>query len=525
LILSLLTPFSTTRWGRTVAESHQPYVRDWFLQFGNFYFWLFIIGAIIFVYCTFTIMKKYRYAVTGSFVFFLAAFLQSRYSATPPFDGVSLVAKLLYFGSMIFVVCLLFFLYFYTYKKNPEVYAQLHNLKKEFLFVLIWFFVMLITARIAIRILLVFAPITAVLVSFLFVKAYDLSSLILHKALKILALVLIAYFLISPTSSVSLPSYYEKAVQTTSHTGPSYNQQWQVAMDWVKKNTPQDSVFAHWWDYGYWVQTGGERATLSDGGNSGGASLNYYTGRNVLTGRTNIEALEFLKVKGATHLLIISDEIGKYGAFSSIGSNLTYDRFSSIPVFNLDPSQTLEQRDETHILFRGGAVLEEDFTFEGQLFPKGSAGIGGIIVSYKTSENTSSLLQPRAVVVYKDAQVSVPLSCLFINGQEVIFPGEGLEACFQIIPSINDGEGNNLGAGFFLSRTVWDTLFAHMYLFNQEWEGFTLAYSDDSSIPLAQYNGRLAGPLKIWEISYPDYVMYKEVYESLSLPDPKLHYV
>ena len=39
---------------------------------------------------------------------------------------------------------------------------------------------------------------------------------------------------------------------------------WLEALEWIKLNTPENSVIASWWDYGYWIQTLSERATLSD---------------------------------------------------------------------------------------------------------------------------------------------------------------------------------------------------------------------------------------------------------------------
>ena len=39
---------------------------------------------------------------------------------------------------------------------------------------------------------------------------------------------------------------------------------WIESLTWVKNNTPDDSVVASWWDYGYWIQTKGERATIAD---------------------------------------------------------------------------------------------------------------------------------------------------------------------------------------------------------------------------------------------------------------------
>jgi len=39
---------------------------------------------------------------------------------------------------------------------------------------------------------------------------------------------------------------------------------WKDSLEWIKSNTPKDSVVAAWWDYGYWITTLSERATLAD---------------------------------------------------------------------------------------------------------------------------------------------------------------------------------------------------------------------------------------------------------------------
>jgi dolichyl-diphosphooligosaccharide--protein glycosyltransferase len=45
---------------------------------------------------------------------------------------------------------------------------------------------------------------------------------------------------------------------------PIATNDWIDALDWMKNNTPKDAVIASWWDYGYWIQTMGERASLAD---------------------------------------------------------------------------------------------------------------------------------------------------------------------------------------------------------------------------------------------------------------------
>ena len=39
---------------------------------------------------------------------------------------------------------------------------------------------------------------------------------------------------------------------------------WTDAMQWLKENTPKDSVVLSWWDYGYWISVLGDRTTISD---------------------------------------------------------------------------------------------------------------------------------------------------------------------------------------------------------------------------------------------------------------------
>tara|TARA_B100000029_G_scaffold274603_1_gene269394 strand:- start:340 stop:1686 length:1347 start_codon:yes stop_codon:yes gene_type:complete len=39
---------------------------------------------------------------------------------------------------------------------------------------------------------------------------------------------------------------------------------WFKAMDWIKENTPENSVIASWWDYGYWITTLSDRGTVID---------------------------------------------------------------------------------------------------------------------------------------------------------------------------------------------------------------------------------------------------------------------
>jgi len=58
-----------------------------------------------------------------------------------------------------------------------------------------------------------------------------------------------------------------KAPPTILNGGSSYGvstNDWTEPLEWIKNNTPEDSVIAAWWDYGYWITTMSDRTTLVD---------------------------------------------------------------------------------------------------------------------------------------------------------------------------------------------------------------------------------------------------------------------
>jgi len=379
---------------------------------------------------------------------------------------------------------------------------------------------MIIAARGAVRLIFIFSPITAILASYLIFRFIELSKNLKSKIYTISSS--IAFLIIG---LILLSNFANSTLAQASSVGPTYNQQWQYMGKWIRENTKEDAVFAHWWDYGYLVQYN-NRATISDGGNAGGYEINYFTGRHVLTGQSEKEALEYLKSKDVSHLLIVNDEIGKYPAYSSIGSNVDYDRYSWIVTFGLDESKTQETRNETLYVYTGGFPLDDDLIYNGKIYPRRSAGIGAVILPIKEIKQNNSLEgyninQPSAILVSNGEQIQIPLKCVYINNKKYEF-NDGLDACFRVIPTINNNQINPIGAGLYLSPKVKNSLFAELYLYNKESDNFKVAYSDESQIPLAIYNGRLIGPYKIWEVNYPKDLKVPEEYYKKELPDPKV---
>src|SRR3989344_4478105 len=339
---------------------------------------------------------------------------------------------------------------------------------------------------------------------------------------------------ISPLSNVPfisqngiLVEFYAISRAQAGGAGPTYSQQWQRAGEWIRENTPPDAVFAHWWDYGYLVQFGGQRATLSDGGNSRGA-INYFMGRHFLTAKSETEALQLFRANNVTHALIIKDEINKYGAFSSIGSDVNYDRYAFINTFTHNP-QPQETRDGFAYIYQGSTPLDDPLVYNGVVYPAGSAGIAGFFLPLRIENNTVvGIDQPQAIISYQSRTATVPLGCVYFEGNLQHFQDAPLNGCLRLIPTIlESNQVNPIGAALYLPPRVADTLFSRLFLFDEELEHFKKVYDDSDRNPLAIFvrNGGgsfLIGSLKIWELSYPDDLFVPPEFYGTALPDPRV---
>jgi len=522
----LKEPFAESRWALTVAESHQPYMRDFVNQVGKIFFSMFLAGTIAAFYHLLEPIKENKKKLTVFFALFALAFALNRYSPDSVLNGSNLLSLFLFFGSFIFFFAFILFVSLHVYRKRREHYQELVNLKGTFILALSIFFVTIVGARTMVRLIIVFSPILVIFVSYAFVSLFDYAMKQKHSVVRIALIVGILCLLLLPNISGSLTKMYKDTTDITERSGPIYTQQWQQAMAWVRNNTAPDTVFAHWWDYGYWVQTGGERATVSDGGNNGGEGINYNTARYLLTTPNEEDALAFMKARGATHALIVSEDIGKYPAFSSIGSDLQNDRNSWINAFSLDPRQSQEQKNKTSYVYTGGSTFDADVIYNDHFFPKFSAGVGAIIIPMSESNDSQTTLsQPTAIVIHNNQQFSIPINCLVIQGKRIEFGKNGLDSCVAVIPSVQGNRLNPIGAALYLSKKVKDSFLARFYIYGEESQYFRVVYSDHEQIPLMLYNGRIIGPHKIWEAKFPPNIEVNETLRSSQLPDPRLHNV
>jgi asparagine N-glycosylation enzyme membrane subunit Stt3 len=530
VILSLTQPY-TDRLSFTVAENRQPYFGEWAGSFGPIvkgiplFFWLFFVGSILLFHMAVKkIEKKGRWILTLSYIIFLFCLIFSRYSPGSIFNGVSGMSKMVYFGSFALIILASAFLYYKYYKQGTL--KELRKINSSYLFLVVFFFVCLIGARSAIRLIMVLSPPAAAIVGYFSVSMVAKARRSRDDVWKVIFFVIAFVVVIATVFSFYI--HYQSTLASARGMIPSiYTHQWQKAMAWVRNNTVENAVFAHWWDYGYWIQTIGNRATVLDGGNAI-AYWNHLLGRHVLTGQSEMEALEFLYAHNATHLLIDSTEIGKYSAYSSIGSDENYDRYSQMPAFIEDAKSMRETKNGTLHLYTGNMFLDEDYLWKDnetgmqEFLPAYRAGIGAVLVEI---DKEGIPKQPIALFAYQGKQFNVPMGCVFYNGKKYEFEGN-YGGCLYIIPRvISQGQGvsiSNTGASLFISEKSMRALWVKLYLFDEA-ENFELVHNEVNFFvdnlrnqgvelgDLIYFNG-VQGPIKIWEIHYPPNVEFKPEY-------------
>ena len=513
------------RWNTTVAENRQPYFTEWGSSFGPFIkniplmFWSFIIGSVLlFKKMLNKIKTKDSWKLTGAYILLLFGMIFSRYSSSSIFNGENFISKIIYYGAVLLFLGILIKTYLKYYKNEDKSFEKI---KYEYLFLLVLLLISIFSARGAVRLIMVLGPIAPIFLGYLIYESVNKFKKTKDGTGKMVLGIIIILILIS--SIFIFWSYFNSIkAQSYSYVPSHYNQQWQKAMKWVRDETPINAVFGHWWDYGYWVQSIGNRATVLDGGNAI-TFWNYYMGRLVLTGDNQDDALEFLYNHDTTHFLIDSSDIGKYGAFSSIGSNENYDRYSSIGTFLLDEKQIKETKDQTVYVYTGGISLDEDLIIneDGKeiLLPKQRAGIGAIIVPLKKVNNEFEFSQPYIITVYQGQQNSVNLRYLSLEGEFIDF-GSGIEASAYIFPKLNQqGQGinsNPIGAAMYLSPRLMRGMLTQKYILNDplnKFPNFKLVHTESNliinnlrnqgmALPEFIYYQGIQGPIKIWEIKY-----------------------
>jgi asparagine N-glycosylation enzyme membrane subunit Stt3 len=487
----LLHPGGTSRFAFTVSENQQPYFiggNGWWSGFG----WTFLLAFFGSIYMVTKMFKslKVGLSIAASYSIFFIIFIFGRFSPDAKYAKIAEFSTSTYLWWFGFFIAAVFGLYIYYYNKDKHTFSEIFNVDWSLLLIFIWFLFTAIIARGAVRTIFAFGPAVAIVAAYFTVNlAKDLFK---HSETeKVLAAILIIFAIFCFYSNTVTATY------VNSNSGSGLPGQWESSMTWIRDNTQEDAVIAHWWDYGYWTQTIGERATVVDGGNA--MAWDHGMGRYGLTHNNLGETFDYFKTHEVTHLLISEEEIGKYHAFATIGSDEDFDRRSTIGMFSMQGQN--EIRDGFENIYQGYWGLDQDLVIDNRVLPQGTPLAGISMIVYEDG----SFEPPVAhFIVGNNQQLSMNINCVVNNGiiQKLQVEEPSLDACVTIIPYYVDEQNiNPVGAMLFASSKVKDGNLARLYFYDEKIPGFNKVYDDGT--PLGIYRGSIIGPIRIWEIDYP----------------------
>ncbi len=539
---SLIYPFGTGRLGTTVAENAQPYLKELIAQNGQVVFWLFLFGMIVLAIEFSKNLKflKERIFMSASVLFIFLAILYSRYSSSSLLNGEN------FFSQALYLLGALTFLGYFVYVFSRERFKI--DIETIILFAIT--LTVVINARAAVRSFFLITPFICLLGGYFILgilrrykEAKKDKRLIwmIFSALSILLTVISLFVNFSPIQKDSAGNYaitknpgsYQITSYQAKNVGPSANSQWQEAMAWARNETAKDAIFVHWWDYGYFTQTLGERPAVTDGGHSAEFGGDVNIGRYLLTTPNPETAYSFMKSWNVSYLLIDPTELGKYGAFSKIGSNDSWDRVSTgVSSGESDSKNNKETASGTTRIYNINSCVDEDLNY-GNVFLPGinvnarsvmecKSYLAGVIIEMQITNQSVTFKQPMGAFFYNNKRYDIPIKNLYAGGKMVSF-SEGIDSVAYVIPKVlqsSDGRYgvDSTGAIMYLSPRVKDSLVGRLYVLDdyyKEYSGLKVAYAAED--PAVAYFNQLFGvnlgefvyfqglraPLKIWSVDYP----------------------
>lgn len=146
--------------------------------------------------------------------------------------------------------------------------------------------------------------------------------------------------------------------------GGSPNPLWMENLEFMREETPVDSVVLSWWDYGYHFETIGGRAAIADGGNlqfySNAEGIDYkiinWPLADFLMAENVSEHMDFLRGLSVDYVVLDASMIGKYSAVSTIhnrGESVTGLQTYDCQARNNRCATTTASNNRTYLIYGG----------------------------------------------------------------------------------------------------------------------------------------------------------------------------
>ncbi len=534
---SFLYPiFGDTPLARSIDEMRRMTIFEWWHSFFGFLF-LFITGAIVSVWDVAGKYKLHRELLTASFILMLQTTFISSISAKPPLDGHTTLSNVIYIIPILGLFGLAYTLYLRGY---PHREIQEHSFN-NLIFTLVWFTTLFFCTRAVFRFRELFTPAAVILSAYAIVKflhtlgegdAKLTERLVLYMVIGTLCWETLAFgntlsFVLSIASFWKIKASFGPYIDLSLTFGmillcvglgvkPFFDgtrtgyiksatfgasvyllaiiamggtiakpsvlvppKEWIEATDWIQENTPENAVFAAYWDNGNWILALAQRATLADNTDLIPHRI-YLQDKHLFRAQNEAEALAFLFTHKATHLLIDARDLFKISkrkrgelihSLYADKSGIHFSTSSHIPVKSVDLS-----------LDASGELTSADINVNGKK------------VNFKPKLASSA----KPVYLFSDDS---------LKGGVAVIP-------VSIHHEPEEGVGEKRWNVIYLSEIAKNNPIIKLYFLEEINPYFHLVYPAERKItpnPLEPHE------IKIWELNYPagikenpDYLLLKD---------------
>ena len=509
-------PIGVSRFAQSVSENQPPAFiesgNSWWSTFGvafmspgggfisvGIIFILFFLGGIIMFYKEFKNFDYVKY-LTIIFTIFMCALIFEQFSNDQRYQWVNSLFSNQFIYFALFGIAIIAFM-FLVHRKHEH----LEKINSSYLLILTWFIIATIAANGAVRLFFMLAFPAMIMASYFLKWATESISKINvnYKFVPYLvgAVLIILMFAVASISNANmypgLETYYD-------------------ALNWVKDNTPTNSVFTHWWDYGYIVQTVAQRATVVDPGNFF-VERDYDTGGYLFNAHNNSEALAYLNKYGKpNYWFVISEDVPKFYQISRLGSlsnltgalseNQTLGRESYFSTYALSSQTNIKPNNlgiyteyPTIIVMdalSGTSQVMKDFRSNNVLYSGDKTFILRYIIPATQNTTGPILVQLFNSVTQKSEVFKAQCVCIKKVGCSDINNTDNVPMAPVCVLPFDGGVLN-------IPYKTKDVLFTQLYVLGKTIPGYNLVYTAGSKLDLYTINGRGTN-VQIYKFNYSE---------------------
>ena len=531
IIDNIISPFGRSRLAQSIAELNDYSLYIW-IQTQGWLFYLFVGGALIFLYEISCTLGMNPWIPLGFFQIFLATIF---YGEFIPVQNIADWAPL--FAGVTFFTAFMAS-YLYQYNQGSSLSKREFNYKRPLLF--FWFLTCLVCTRGAQRFEYFLTPVLAILAAYTLtwlckameskdnaqsivqylasvtiywtlyvivrhpvVLVISLGSTLLllgktcmlllreqkHKYLKAGAELFLAGMLVGITSLVEPAGGYalrsSSLVETVkSPTLPHHEKTY----DWMARNLPVRTVVAAWWDYGSQLNNLGKMSTILDEDQYVPYWI-HLMARYAICAKNEKEALEFLKTHQARYLYFTERDFWNLPTISALGSDERFDRYA--PLTLLTKTSEIDGKSITLVPLNQPKVR---LKLNGRSYSWHEWDLQAVHIPIRDLRDLNNI-NAKVVSRVQNRKIELPIQHLYFEGKEITNP-RGFPGGIYLIRQ--EQNTRKVWKAIYLSEQTQSTLFVRLFLLGEESRHFKLIYPNAS---IGQVSGIL--PTKIWQIVYP----------------------